>query len=275
MPVFRWLLPTLLGLMACGAGSSSQQATTAEPDSLAMSDSPADTTPPGFDTVAVKYLLGHFDPAEDSSFVSIDDRYSAGSARGAYLHRETHEAFARMWQAAQADGVELTIRSATRNFAYQKRIWEAKWTGQRLVEGQNLSLAILDPVARAQKILRYSSMPGTSRHHWGTDLDLNAFENRYFSSGRGLKEYQWLQAHASAYGFCQVYSEKGEARPHGYEEEKWHWSYLPLADRYLKSYHAQITADMIEGFLGAEVAKPLAVIDHYVNGINPQCLQAP
>jgi len=240
-----------------------------------MSDFPTDTTPEGFDTVAFKYLLGRFDPAQDSLFVRIDDRYSAGSARGAYLRQEAHAAFARMWEAAQAEGIDLTIRSATRNFWYQKGIWEAKWTGQRLVGGQNLSQSLSDPVARAQKILRYSSMPGTSRHHWGTDVDLNAFENSYFASGRGLQEYQWLQANAGEFGFCQVYSEKGEARPHGYEEEKWHWSYLPLADVYLKSYNAQITSELIEGFQGAEVASELTVIEHYVNGINPLCLQVP
>lgn len=272
MPHFLWLLALLL--LACGPSSntSPQQAALATTDTMPI-DTPATPDPAPFDTVAVKYLLGQFYFEKDSHFVRIDDRYSAGSARGGYLHRETHAAFARMWEAAQADGVELTIRSATRNFWYQQQIWEGKWTGARRVGGQDLSQAIPDPVARARKILRYSSMPGTSRHHWGTDLDINAFENRYFASGRGLQEYQWLQAHAAEYGFCQVYSEKGPERPHGYEEEKWHWSYLPLAHRYLRSYNAQITPEMITGFQGAETAEALDVIAHYVNGISPACTE--
>lgn len=224
-----------------------------------------------FDTIPERYLLGQFDPAQDMLFELADPRFSAGSALKQYVHRETQAAFARMWEAAQAEGIELTIRSATRPFIYQKAIWEAKWNGQRKVDGQDLRQAVPDPKDRALTILRYSSMPGTSRHHWGTDVDLNAFENSYFASGQGLKVYQWLQTHAADFGFCQVYSPKGPDRPHGYEEEKWHWSYLPLADRYLKSYAALITPDQITGFDGAEVAAELQVIERYVMGINPAC----
>ncbi|MEM9984801.1 MAG: M15 family metallopeptidase, partial [Bacteroidota bacterium] len=174
-------------------------------------------------------------------------------------------------EAAKQDGISLKIVSATRPFNYQKSIWEGKWKGQRLVGGKNLAQTVPDPAERATLILRYSSMPGTSRHHWGTDIDLNNFENRYFEQGQGLKEYQWLQAHAAEYGFCQVYSPKGEDRPYGYEEEKWHWSYRPLADRYLASYLATVTPEMITGFAGSEVVRELAVIERYVNGISPAC----
>jgi LAS superfamily LD-carboxypeptidase LdcB len=273
MHTFRWLMPGLLVWMACAAPQpSSGQA--AQPLADTMTTTPTDPSPDSMpvDSIPVKYLLGQIKPESDSLFVRIEDRYSAGSARGGYLHREAHEAFGRMWAAAQAAGIQLTIRSATRNFWYQQQIWEGKWTGARRVEGQDLSQAIPDPVERARKILRFSSMPGTSRHHWGTDLDLNAFENSYFASGKGLLEYQWLQAHAGEYGFCQVYSAKGEDRPHGYEEEKWHWSYLPVADGYLRAYNGLVTHDLISGFQGAETAEALDVMAHYVNGINPQCI---
>ncbi|MFM9004881.1 MAG: D-alanyl-D-alanine carboxypeptidase family protein [Flavobacteriales bacterium] len=43
--------------------------------------------------------------------------------------------------------------------------------------------------------MKFSSMPGTSRHHWGTDIDLNSVEPSYFLSGKGLLIYQWLSAH--------------------------------------------------------------------------------
>ena len=33
-------------------------------------------------------------------------------------------------------------------------------------------------------------MPSTSRHHWGTDLDLNNLNNSYFTSGKGKKIYK-------------------------------------------------------------------------------------
>lgn len=276
MPLIRWCLLLPCWLLACQSASTQPETTeapvlsdTSTVDMTNRSVSPPE--PEGFDTVAVKYLLGQFHQEKDSLFVRIEDRYSAGSARGAYLRREAYEAFTRMWTAAKDSGITLTIRSATRNFWYQKGIWERKWTGARKVDGQDLSRAVPDPVERARTILRYSSMPGTSRHHWGTDIDLNSFENSYFASGKGLAEYQWLQAHAAAYGFCQMYSEKGEARPNGYEEEKWHWSYLPLAEQYLRSYNALIDHSMIKGFKGDEAVAPLDVITHYVNGLNPAC----
>jgi D-alanyl-D-alanine carboxypeptidase len=111
-----------------------------------------------------------------------------------YLRKETYEAFLKMHAAAKADGIQLVVRSATRNFNYQKRIWEGKWNGQRKIAGnQNAAKAYPDPVQRALKILEYSSMPGSSRHHWGTDLDLNAFNNEWFEKGIGKKDLRLAQ----------------------------------------------------------------------------------
>ncbi len=223
-----------------------------------------------FDSISVNYLLGRFEPSEDSNFVKIEAPYGAGNGLG-YIHKDTYKAFKQMYHAAKTEGVTLVIKSPTRNFFRQKAIWEAKWKGERKVEGKNLALSIKDPQARALAILRYSSMPGTSRHHWGTDIDLNEFENDYFKSGKGLEEYNWLLAHAHQYGFCQPYTEKGTKRPDGYEEERWHWSYTPLAKKYLASYKLLISDDAIHGFLGAEVAVDIKVVQKYVLGINEAC----
>lgn len=211
------------------------------------------------------YLLGKFDPTTHSQFVKLQDEHTRGSARGAYLRKETYEAFIKMSEAARKDGVKLVIISATRNFEAQKRIWENKWNGKVPVEGKDLT-TVKDPNERARLILLYSSMPATSRHHWGTDMDLNSLENSFFESGDGLKTYQWLTAHAAEYGFCQPYTSKTNGRT-GYEEEKWHWSYLPLSGELLKLYKTKIKYTDIKGFTGSEVAKSLQVITHYVAGI--------
>lgn len=244
-----------------------------QPNTVVDSFAPPSPQDMSFDTIAIKYLLGKFDPEKDSSFVRMASNHSAGSARSQRIHVEAYEAFKKMYQAAKKDGINLTIKSATRNFYYQKSIWERKWTGATLVGGKNLAQAVSDPAERAKAILRYSSMPGTSRHHWGTDIDLNAFENSYFESGQGLKEFEWLQAHALEFGFARPYTHKGEHRPEGYEEEKWHWSYLPLAQRYQKSYEALVSIDMISGFKGSEAAASIDVIKNYVFGIDPLCFE--
>ena len=208
------------------------------------------------------YLLGKFDPATHLQFSKLSDDHARGSAKGGYLRKETYEAFVKMSDAAKKEGVALTIISATRNFDSQKRIWENKWEGRTLVEGRNLT-TVKDPKERARLILLYSSMPSTSRHHWGTDMDLNSLENSYFESGEGLKIYQWLTAHASEFGFCQPYTSKDEGRT-GYEEEKWHWSYLPLSGIFLDDYNKKVTYKDIKGFTGSDVAPSIDVIKNYV-----------
>ncbi|MCU0356954.1 MAG: M15 family metallopeptidase [Cyclobacteriaceae bacterium] len=204
------------------------------------------------------YLLGRFDPAKDDRFIKPDDAYTEGSARSQYLRKETYETFVRMADAAKKDGVKLVIISATRNFDQQKAIWDRKWQAD---------MVSTDDVHRAKKIMLYSSMPGTSRHHWGTDIDLNNLNNDYFEKGKGLKIYNWLKNHAAEYGFCQPYTNKDNGRT-GYEEEKWHWSYTPLSNDLLKQYKEQVAYEDITGFNGSNIAPLIDVIRSYVDGVN-------
>lgn len=219
--------------------------------------------------ISKEYLMGKFDPAKDERFALIPKPYAE---KEMYMRKEALESFKKMHAAAKKDGISLLILSATRPFDVQKAIWEAKWTGQKKVDGVFLSKEVKDPKERAIQILRWSSMPSTSRHHWGTDIDINNLEPEYFDQGQGLKEYQWLVAHAPTYGFCQVYSKMGESRPHGYQEEKWHWSYLPISKELTDAYAKKITDQDIGGFIGSESAPMIEVVKKYVLGINPACL---
>ncbi|MBI1339383.1 D-alanyl-D-alanine carboxypeptidase family protein [bacterium] len=218
-------------------------------------------------------LLGRIDPASDDGFSVIPSRFSEPA--GLYARKEAIAAFETMHAAAARDGVNLKIISAFRSFDRQTRIWEDKWTGRTRVEGEKLNESIADPVERARKILEYSSMPGTSRHHWGTDFDFNSLDNRWFESGEGLKVRDWLQANAADFGFCQVYSAKGDDRRTGYEEERWHWSYLPLAGGFLSQHRSAVSVADIAGFAGAETAASVRALDDYVAGISPDCLNSP
>ncbi len=221
------------------------------------------------DTVGLDYIMGHFDPASDDRFVIIKDKYADRS--GLYMRKEAYTEFLRMYDAAYKDGIQFKIRSATRNFDYQKGIWERKWTGKTKVsDGTNVHTDIKEAIDKALKILEYSSMPGTSRHHWGTDIDLNSFDNKWFESGEGLKLYTWMQEHAHKYGFCQPYTAKGPDRPYGYNEEKWHWSYTPISADLIQEAET-LKDNMIRGFLGAEQAEAIGVVEKYILGINSSC----
>ena len=216
------------------------------------------------------YLMGHFEPAKHPDFTEVNPPLSDEKR---YLRKDVLAAFEKMHAAAAQDSITLRIESATRNFANQKRIWEAKWRGDRLIEGgKNAAETWPDPVARARVILKWSSMPGTSRHHWGTDIDLNDFENSYFEQGQGLKEYEWLVENAVVYGFYQVYTEKNEQRPNGYNEEKWHWTYVPVSRELTRLAHEKLKDTDISGFAGSEVAPQVGMVDNFVLGINPDCL---
>ena len=221
------------------------------------------------EVLSVDDLLGKIDQSKDERFVHIDPKFT--NKPKIYLRKEAYDAFLEMRLAAKAEGIDLLIVSAMRNFNYQKGIWERKWTGTTKVRGKNLTLTHPDPVQRAEKILKYSSMPGTSRHHWGTDIDLNTLNNEWFDAGQGKKLYDWMTKNAGKYGYCQVYSPIDTQRPTGYQEEKWHWSYMPLASEYLSAYIRSVDYEKLTGFKGSDAAKELNVIENYVAGISPDC----
>jgi D-alanyl-D-alanine carboxypeptidase len=219
-----------------------------------------------------KELLGDFNYREHADFINLPVEYADSAEH--FVRKSCSEALLEMQGSAQKAGIDLVVISSTRSFEHQKRIWENKWTGRTLTEGMNLAETIENPMERAKRILRFSSMPGTSRHHWGTDIDFNDLEDSYFQHGKGKEEYAWLIEFAADFGFVQPYTSRESGRTAGYEEEKWHWSYLPLSKSFIEAYVAQIDEQMLIGFLGAETAGSLHVIDEYVCGINPNCLPA-
>ena len=216
------------------------------------------------------YIMGKFDPTKRKDFVLIPRKYA--DRKGLYLRKRALDSFIKMRDAAAERGIIMEIKSATRNFDYQKGIWERKYTGTTtLSDGTNVATDIKEIKDKCLKILEYSSMPSTSRHHWGTDIDINSFNNTYFESGEGKKLYTWMLTHAADYGWCQPYTPHGPDRPHGYFEEKWHWSYMPLSQILTQQAEAEFKDEMIKGFMGSEAATEIGVVEKYVLGINGSC----
>lgn len=252
---------TLL-LLHCSSSNTSEHAAQPAKSEDMMEAAALPTSDGGVLQLPKEELTGRFVPASHPDFVRVGTPYTSKS--GMMLRRDAYNAFKKMWEAAKKDGISLKIISSTRNFDQQKNIWEDKW--------RRYAKETPDPQQRALRILEYSSMPGTSRHHWGTDIDLNDLNNSAFEQGGAHKKvYDWLSKHASEYGFGQPYTPKGEARPHGYNEEKWHWSYLPLAQPYRIAYLATVNEKDINGFAGAETAVPLKVVERYVGGVGKAC----
>lgn len=182
-----------------------------------------------------------------------------------HLLKPTYAAFKKMYEAALKDDVKLVVISGCRTFNDQQCIWENKWKADPYDK-------IKDENQRSREILRYVAMPGTSRHHWGTEIDFNSAKMAYWDSPQGKKVYRWLQKNAHKFGFYQPYTPIGVERPYGYQEEVWHWTYLPMSQLFIREFALQITPKDITGFEGSQTAAGIDVIQKWVMGINPQCL---
>jgi len=222
---------------------------------------------------AERYLTGRFSAAQQLNFAALGKKNISTKTQQRYLHSETKQALAEMIDAFRKDfpNVKIWVASAHRSFYQQQRIWESKWSGQTRVEGQRLDKILTDPHERAKKILEYSAMPGASRHHWGTEVDFNRLYNSYYETGAGLVVFNWLKLNAARFGFCQPYT---AGRRLGHKEEKWHWSYQPLATKFQRKWEALFSEDIElflkhATFLGNQAAALLAPI--YQKNINPAC----
>lgn len=179
------------------------------------------------------------------------------------LHQHVVSPFLTLRAAAAADGIDLVAFSSFRDFDRQLTIWNAKFRGERPMqdrEGRPLDVAQLSPAQRVEAILWWSALPGTSRHHWGTDFDvvdssaipkgykLQVIPSEYLNGGPFHRLTCWLDEHMHAFGFYRPFTtDRGGVSP-----EPWHLSYAPVADIAAAQFsprdlHAVIESSEIEG----------------------------
>jgi LAS superfamily LD-carboxypeptidase LdcB len=178
------------------------------------------------------------------------------------LHREVVAPFIAMRQMALAAGIDLLPASAFRDFTRQLAIWNGKYAGHRPTvgaDGAPLDVTRLAPAERVAAILRWSALPGASRHHWGTDLDLydrgavapevgpRLDPAEYAEGGRFARASAWLERHAAHFGFFRPY----RGRRSGVQGEPWHYSFAPVAHRASRAFDVATLRDAL-------VAAPLA-----------------
>ncbi len=167
------------------------------------------------------------------------------------LHAQAVRPFLNLRRAARADGIDLAPLSGFRDFERQLAIWNGKFSGARPMHdagGGRIDAAALAPADRVTAILLWSALPGASRHHWGTDLDVidgNAQAQGYpdkltraaFAPGGPFAPLdQWLQLNAARYGFFRPYLGVRS----GVQAEPWHLSFAPLAETARQSLSAKV-----------------------------------
>lgn len=174
------------------------------------------------------------------------------------LHRDAVEPFLAMRAAAAKAGIDLVAQSSFRDFGRQVQIWNAKFRGERRLEdarGRPLDATRLDPARRVAAILQWSALPGASRHHWGTDLDIvdlaavpagyevQLVPAEYRRGGPFALLAGWLEGNARRYGFYRPYvTQQGGVRP-----EPWHYSYAPSARGLARRITVELLGAALEG----------------------------
>lgn len=183
------------------------------------------------------------------------------------LHRDVVVPFLRMRAAAAEDGIDLLPVSSFRDFDRQVLIWNAKVRGERELldrDSRPLDALALSEDQRVEAILHWSALPGASRHHWGTEIDvvdgrlLAAGEKapllvaEFGPGGRYEQLNEWLGDYASGFGFFRPYaSDRGGVQP-----EPWHLSYAPVSEQALAAF----SLDMLRAALaGAQLDAPETV----------------
>lgn len=189
----------------------------------------------------------------DIHLVSLDQSQSGNVIQS--IHKQVLNPFFDLQAAAQNAGFELKICSAYRSFDRQLQIWNGKLSGMRPVMdpfGKPINIQKLSPWQKIQAILRWSALPGASRHHWGTDFDIydaSAMPENYQIQlipeevqGNGLfaPMHNWLDSYLESgkTDFYRPYkTDKGGIAP-----ERWHLSYRPLADKYAEMLTRELLA---------------------------------
>lgn len=189
-------------------------------------------------------------PAEELIGKGSPELFGEGFA----LRKDAYDSFMKMKIKAAESGIKIKVVSSYRNYAHQNRIWERKYK-KFISEG-------LSPIEAILKIVEYSTIPGTSRHHWGTDLDIvdgavtqpkNLLVAKHFhDDGPFCKLKEWLDANSESFGFYLVYTDNGNRK--GFKYEPWHLSYKPLSLDYLTEFKELDTLKTLqeERLLGSE-----------------------
>ena len=156
---------------------------------------------------------------------------------GINLRKEAHDAFLEMKKAAYSDGIDIKIVSSYRNYYRQEAIWERKY--MRYTEDDSM-----DPLKAIDKIIEYSTIPGTSRHHWGTDIDIidgyrktdgDVLVPEKFEAGGPFEDFKkWMDENSNKFDYYLVYTNEPKRR--GFKYEPWHYSFAPISIPMLTAY---------------------------------------
>lgn len=172
------------------------------------------------------------------------------------IHQHVAADFSALQLAAKKQGFTLHIASAFRSFERQLQIWNNKYSGisaildnnERAIDSSNLS-----EKSKLYQMLHWSALPSTSRHHWGTDIDiydptllplgqsLQLKKEEYLGDGYFSELTTWLTDNIQQFGFYRPYA----INQGGVAQEPWHISYFPLSEKYLELLDLELISETL------------------------------
>jgi len=188
------------------------------------------------------------------------------------VHRALVDPLNELKSRARKCGFDLQLASGYRDFNYQLSIWNAKATGKRAILDAHeipLDAARLNKRDLLFAILRWSALPGTSRHHWGTDFDVfdaNAIDSGYqlqltrseTEVGGVFEEfYIWLTCELNSRSspfFRPYFTDVGGVAP-----EPWHLSHRALAEKYVRNRSIRQLEECIKS---SDIALKEVILEH-------------
>lgn len=169
------------------------------------------------------------------------------------MHKKCINDFNAMCSAALEDGIDIGIASSFRSFDRQRVIWNSKFEGKMpILDANETPINIYDHSEQelVLAILNYSAIPGFSRHHWGSDVDvfdvsqlphdyeLQLVDSEYNQFGIFRNLDNWLNIFAEQYGFYRPFMDPNKA----VSMERWHLSHKPTAAIYLQEIKTHLPA---------------------------------
>ena len=174
------------------------------------------------------------------------------------LHTQVIAPFLSLRRAALAQGFDVVPHSSFRDFSRQLTIWNGKFSGERPMydaSGQLIEVGRLAPAERVEAILLWSALPGASRHHWGTDVDLidrdataadyqvRLSPEEFDPGGAYAPLAKWLENNAARFGFFRPF--RGVLS--GVRPEPWHYSFAPVAENARRALTPAVLLQAIAG----------------------------
>jgi len=186
--------------------------------------------------------------------IGWSDKHIDFNALDKPVHQGLVNPLSDLMASAEKAGFNLKIASGFRDFDRQRLIWNAKANGLRPVLDDKSKPIDTQRVSKTEllfSILRWSALPGTSRHHWGTDVDiydasqitiddLQLIPQEYLQGGPCGAMCAWLRSRNHEGFFWPYDKDSGGVAP-----EPWHLSFKPLSE----VFEEQLTIDAYVTFI--------------------------